>query len=129
MSTNRGCMSYYRYEHRDPYNPKYYTAITCSVMGPSIERPYVSVLISFANATGKVTLRCRNIVEAQNIITLPLEAVQRLQESVSKGNIKADELERTYKLMFELRKLPTGETEKAILNIEQFLKENQTRGE
>ncbi len=77
-----------------------------------------------ANASGKVTLRCRNITEAQNIITLPQDAVLRLQEAVNQGNLKADELERTYKLMFELRKLPAGETEKAISNIEQFLKDN-----
>lgn len=125
MSTNRGCMSYYRWEHRDPYDNKYYTAITCSVMRPTIERPYVSVLVSMANARGKTTARCRDIKEAQLIITLPPEAVTRLQEAVDRGNQIADELERTYKLMFELRKLPPGVTGDAIAEVERFLKDRQ----
>lgn len=122
MSTNKGCMGYYRYEHRDPYQSKYYTAISISVMRPTIEKPFVSVLASVANASGKVTFRCRDLSEVCNILVLPQDAIDRLQEYVNRGNQIADELEREYKLMFEMRHLPDKDKSAALDEINKILK-------
>lgn len=114
-------MGYYRYEHNDPYKPKYYTAISVSVMRPSIERPFVSVLVSVANASGKVTFRCRSLVEACNIIVIPQDAIDRLSELVIKGEAIADQLEQEYKLMFEMRHLSDKDKAQAMVELKKIL--------
>ncbi len=108
MTKNLKRLSWYRREVRDPYQPQYYTAITCSVYAPTMERPYASVLISIANAGGRVLLRVTDIEAAQRVIWLPLEAIGRLTAAVIKANEQADQVEQDMRVIFERRRLPAG---------------------
>ena len=130
-------LSWWRAEYRDPYEPRYYTAVTCTVMAPNLQRPYVSVLITIANAAGMVKLRVRDIVEARSVIAIPDHAAGKLQAAVDKGNRQADQIERDLRVMFERRKLPEGEglartdtgeivaeADKAVAEVERIMKES-----
>lgn len=130
-SNKKRCLGWWREEVHDPYNPEYWTAINVSVMSPMMEKPYVSVLISFSNANGRVTMRVRDIKEASEVVVIPIEDAMRLESAVIKGNKIADEIEKDYKLIFERRKLPPGvslirtDTGEIISEAEKILREGK----
>ncbi len=101
-------LAWWRGETRDPYEPRYYTAITCSVYSPTIDRPWASVLISIANAGGRVLMRVHSIESALQVIHIPQEAIERLTEALGRANEIADQIAEDRRLAEQRRRLPEG---------------------
>jgi len=101
-------LSWYRWEYRDAYEPKYYTAYTVSVYAPNYNHPYPSVLISQANAGGRLLQRFPDLEIAQQYITIPQDALDRLQDALVTANEIADKIEEDMRLLMQKRHLPAG---------------------
>lgn len=121
----------YRQEYRDPYAPQYYTAMTVSVYAPNLSRPFATVLVSWANAGGRVLVRFRSIEEVPGVFYIPSDEVLRLSKAVGEANRRADILERDMKVMFDRRHLPDGvglartDTGEIVAEAEKIIKEAQ----
>ena len=129
MKRNSKCLAYYRREIRDPYDDRYWTAITCSILEPTAEWPVPSVHISVANARGKVLFRVHDVDEATRIVRLPTKAKARLQTAFRNASVMADRIEADMKLMFARRQLAPGshivrtDTGEIVAEAERILKE------
>ena len=122
----------YRNEVHDPYEPQYYTAITVSVYAPTIAKPYTSVLVSFANAGGRVLCRFKDMAALRKIFEFSPEDNQRLGAAVRQGELLADVIDRDWHLIQERRKLPQGtsvvrsDTGEVIAEAEKIIREAQS---
>ncbi len=102
------CLSWDRSEYRDPYEPKYYTAISCAVMSPTYDRPWASLLVSVANAGGKTTLRFATLEAAQKYFVLSPHCISKMIPALAEANRMADEIEADLRLSQQRRRLPQG---------------------
>ena len=102
------CLGWDRQVIRDPYEPKYYTAISCAVMSPTYDRPWASLLITTANAGGKVKLRFASLEAALQVYQLSPNCITKLVAALKEANDIADIIERDCQVMSQRRRLPQG---------------------
>lgn len=83
------CLSWYRYESRDPYDNRFWTAFSISVMAPTYMNPRAVVMVSMSGASGKVTCRVESVEKAAEIINIPQDAFMRLEEAFGRAKLEA----------------------------------------
>jgi hypothetical protein len=71
-----------------------------------MDRPYASVLISMANAIADVFMRVRSIEEAQRVVWIEPEALERLEKALVKANEMADKIEADWRVIMDRRRIP-----------------------
>ena len=87
--TRNQCMSWWRYEWKDPIDNRYWSTFSVSVMAPTYVNPRAVIIVSLANAVGKVSCRMTSIEGVLRIVNVSPDAIPRLSEAFERSKLEA----------------------------------------
>jgi hypothetical protein len=81
----------------DPYRPKYYTKIELFVPQPNFFSPFPCILVSVRNTKFKCFFRVLDLMDLDEIFTIPQEERLKCSEALQDAKIEAQTIERRIK--------------------------------
>ncbi len=97
-----------RWKYFDPYEPKYFTVFTASVMKPSFEYPVACVSLSVSNGCGKVFCRFASLVDLRKCLVVPDEYIERLNEGYAQAVAESQAIAAKQQTLFRISNLQPG---------------------
>lgn len=97
-----------RWKSYDPYDSRYFTVFTVSVLRPSFEFPVACVSLAVSNGGGKVFQRFASLTDLRKIIVVPVEYIERLTEGYAQALQEARKITDKQQSLYKMNNLEPG---------------------
>jgi hypothetical protein len=120
-----------RWKVYDPYDSKYFTSFTVSVLKPSAEYPVVCISMSVVTSNSRIFLRFASLIDLQKVFIIPEEYLNRVNLAIEQAYEQVSVIIMQQKAMHKMNDLAPGsqivrtDTGEVIAEALQILKEKE----